>query len=108
MNETREAAGAAMYQAVSRLAGFIASGRAEDSTLVHKKIHVVNFFVNKIQKYHAAAGGSGSSGLVPGWNRQHRVTPVNLREFRSARSNRMLNQTKHSRRLRRHDTFLSC
>jgi len=59
MNETREAVGAAMYQAVSRLAEFIASGRAEDSTLVHKKIHNVNFFVNKIQKYHAAAGESG-------------------------------------------------
>jgi len=26
--------------------------------LVHKKIHVVNFFVNKKQQYHAAAGES--------------------------------------------------
>jgi len=59
MNETREAAGAAMYQAVSRLAGFIASGRAEDSPLVHKKIHIVNFFVNKVKKYQAAAGEAG-------------------------------------------------
>ncbi len=28
--------------------------------LVHKKIHNVNFFVNKLKTYHAAAGESDS------------------------------------------------
>jgi hypothetical protein len=56
---THEAAGATMYQAIPDLAGGIASGRTEDPTLFHKKIHNVNFFVKKKQKYHAAAGESG-------------------------------------------------
>jgi hypothetical protein len=41
---------------------FFASGRAEDPILVHKKIHVVNFFVNKKQAYHAAGGEDSLSG----------------------------------------------
>jgi hypothetical protein len=43
------------------LVGDIASGRAEDSDLVHKHSHVVRMFVNKIKQYHAAAGESGHS-----------------------------------------------
>ncbi len=45
--------------AVTRLEADIASGRVEDPMLVHKKIHVVNFFVNKKKVSHAAAGESG-------------------------------------------------
>ncbi|MFP4437575.1 MAG: hypothetical protein ACLFVO_10030 [Chloroflexaceae bacterium] len=38
MSENRETANAAMDQAIPRLAGDIASGRAEDSWLFHKKV----------------------------------------------------------------------
>jgi len=37
---------------------YFTSGRAEDSCLFHKKIHIVNFFVKKKKKYHAAGGAS--------------------------------------------------
>jgi hypothetical protein len=37
MNETRETAHAGMQQAIPRLAGDIAAGRAEDPILLHKK-----------------------------------------------------------------------
>jgi hypothetical protein len=36
----------------------IVSGRAGDSILFHKNLHIVQIFVKKIQKYHAAAGES--------------------------------------------------
>ncbi len=45
-------------QVIPRLVGDIASGRAEDSILFHKKNHIVNFFVKKAKKHHAAAGDS--------------------------------------------------
>jgi len=43
MSENREAASAAMDQAIPHLAGNIASGRAEHSRSFSQKIHVVNF-----------------------------------------------------------------
>jgi hypothetical protein len=47
MNETREAAGAAGYQAIPRLAGRSPPAGRKLPDLLHKKIHVVNFFVQK-------------------------------------------------------------
>jgi hypothetical protein len=47
MSENREAASAAVYQAIPHVAGNIASGRAELDILLHKTIHVVNCFVQK-------------------------------------------------------------
>jgi hypothetical protein len=38
MRETRETSNAAMYQALPRLAGDIASGRVEDPMLFHKNV----------------------------------------------------------------------
>jgi hypothetical protein len=46
------------YQAIARSIKDIASGRAEDSMLVTKKIHVVSFFVTRKKAYHAPAGDS--------------------------------------------------
>ncbi|MFP4438157.1 MAG: hypothetical protein ACLFVO_12985 [Chloroflexaceae bacterium] len=60
MSEKHEPAGAAMYQAILRLAGDITSGRAEETILFDKKFaHSANFLSNKIKMYHAAAGESG-------------------------------------------------
>jgi len=48
MSEKHETVGAAMYQALPRLAEDIASRRAEDSTFIHKNLYSVQIFVNKI------------------------------------------------------------
>jgi len=59
MREHRETANADMDPAIPCLAGAITAGRAEATILVHKNLHEVQIFVNKIKTYHAAAGESG-------------------------------------------------
>jgi hypothetical protein len=59
MREHRETANAAMAQAIPRLAGDIAVGRAEEPGSFPKKIHFVDFFGKRKRMYHAAAGESG-------------------------------------------------
>jgi len=47
-----------MIYALIKLASISPPAGWKILNLVHKKIHVVNFFVNKIKMYHAAAGES--------------------------------------------------
>ena len=55
MRETCETAHAAMDQAIPRLAGDIAAGRAEEPGFFPKKIHNVNFFRKRKRMHHTAA-----------------------------------------------------
>ncbi|MFP4440444.1 MAG: hypothetical protein ACLFVO_24680 [Chloroflexaceae bacterium] len=50
MSETREPANADSYQTIPRLAGVIASGRAEWNILFQEMWHVVPHFLKKKQK----------------------------------------------------------
>jgi hypothetical protein len=80
MNEIREVAGAAMYQAIPRLAGGSSPTGRKLPDLFHKKIHVVNFFVKKKKEVPCCRRRIGRLGLAPGRNWQDRVTPVTMTE----------------------------
>jgi hypothetical protein len=62
MSETRETTSADMDQVIPHLAEDIASGRVEETRSFAQKIHNVNVFVQKKNKYHAVAGEDGRCG----------------------------------------------
>ena len=57
--------------------GHVASGRAEETILVHEILHYVQNFVNKKKKYHAAAGESSQYRVQMPSLQTYRVTHVN-------------------------------
>jgi len=61
MSEKRETATADRYQTIPRLAGVMASGRAEDMVSFSRNVgsSSQHFVKKKINKYHAATGESG-------------------------------------------------
>jgi hypothetical protein len=58
MSEQRETANPDMIRRSRVWRGISPPVGRKILNLVHKKIHKVNFFVNKIKQYHAAAGDS--------------------------------------------------
>jgi len=82
MSENRETATAAMDQMILHLVGNIASGRAEDSDLVHTHSHVVRMCVNKIKQYQCCLRRIGPLIETNAWFGVYRVTPVILQELR--------------------------
>jgi hypothetical protein len=76
MNETRETANAAMHQAIPGLVADIASGRVEDSRSFSQKNSQREFFCEKDKQRTMLPQANRSSGLAPGRNQRHRVTPV--------------------------------
>ena len=82
MSEKRETATADRYQTIPRLAGVIASGRAEDSlSCSHTICTLCKWCVNKKQNVPCCRRRFGcSSGQTPGLN-AHRVTPVNYTSY---------------------------
>jgi len=76
MSEHRETANAAMDQAIPRLVGDIAAGRAEEVIFPTKTLHRVQRFCEKDKKVPCCRRRIGfSSGQTPGLN-THRVSPV--------------------------------
>jgi hypothetical protein len=59
MSEQRETANTDMYQAIPRLAGDIASGRAEETRSFSQNNSRCELFCEKEKTYHAAVGESG-------------------------------------------------
>jgi hypothetical protein len=59
MSETRETATADMQQAIPRLAGDIASDRAQETRSFSQKYSQRECFCEKEKTYHAAAGEAG-------------------------------------------------
>jgi len=77
VSETRETANADMHQAIPGLVADIASGRVEDSRSFSQKHSQRECFCEKDQKSTMLPQANRPSGLAPGRNQRHRVSPVN-------------------------------
>jgi hypothetical protein len=81
MSEKHETAGTAMYQAIPRLAGDIASGRAENPILFHKHVALCATCLSKRRNPPACRRRIGPFIQVNTWFGTDRVNRVNYMHY---------------------------